>query len=136
MSTFKPSRFLRLTLVADALSSAALGLVCAAGAGVLSSFLGLPEALLRTVGIALLPWAVVVAFVATRDTLRPAYVWAIIALNVVWAIDSFGVLFSSSFQPTALGTAFVVLQAVVVLALAECELVGMRRARTLWVAPA
>lgn len=136
MSGFIPSKFLRFALGADAVSSAVLGVACAASAAPLSNLLGLPEPLLRTAGLALLPWAAVVGLLATRETLRPAFVWAVIALNVLWAVDSFGLLFGSQVQPTALGTAFIVVQAVAVLVLAECQMIAMRRSRSLWVATA
>lgn len=129
MATFTPSRFLRLALGADAVASAALGLLCAAGAGPLSAVLGLPETLLRTAGLVLLPWAALVAFAATRPVLRSAHVWGIIAVNLVWTIDSIGLLFGAQVSPTSLGTAFVVVQAVAVLALAECEMIGLRQGR-------
>ena len=136
MSSFVPSKFLRIALGADALSSAGLGFACATGAAPLSNLLGLPEPLLRYAGLALLPWAAVVGFLATRETLRPVFVWAVVALNVLWAIDSFGLLFSSQVQPTGLGTAFIVVQAVAVLALAECQMIALRRSRSLRVVAA
>ncbi len=136
MSNFIPSKFLRLALGADAASSAVMGVACAAGAGPLSGLLGLPEPLLRYAGLALLPWAAVVGFLATRETLRPAFVWAVIALNVLWAVDSFGLLFGNQVQPTGLGTAFIVVQSLAVLVLAECQMIAMRRSRSLRVAAA
>ena len=136
MSSFIPSKFLRLALGADAASSAIMGAACAAGAGPLSGLLGLPEPLLRYAGLALLPWAAVVGFLATRETLRPAFVWAVIALNVLWAVDSFGLLFGNQVQPTGPGTAFVVVQALAVLALAECQMIAMRRSRSVRVSAA
>lgn len=136
MSSFIPSKFLRIALGADAVSSAILGIACAAGAAPLSSLLGLPEPLLRYAGLALLPWAAVVGFLVTRETLRPGFVWAVIVVNVLWAVDSFGLLFGNQVQPNVLGTAFVVVQAVAVLALAECQMIAMRRSRSLRVATA
>lgn len=136
MATFTPSRFLRLALGADAVASAALGLLCAAGATPLAGLLGLPEMLLRAAGLVLLPWAALVALAATRGALRSTYVWAIIAVNVVWAIDSFGLLFGAQINPTSLGTAFVIVQAIAVLALAECELIGLRQGRAVQTVPA
>ncbi len=127
--TFVPSKFLRFVLGADAAASGALGVLCAAGAGPLSGLLGLPEPLLRWAGIALLPWAAVVAFIAMRPTLHPGAVWTVIGLNIVWAIDSFGLIFGGQVSPTGIGTAFVVVQALAVLALAECEFIGLKQSR-------
>lgn len=136
MSSFIPSKFLRLVLGADALSSAALGLACAAGAASLSHVLGLPELLLRYAGLALLPWAAVVGFLAARETLRPVFVWAVIVLNILWAVDSFGLIFGGLVQQTPLGAIFIVIQAVAVLVLAECQMIAMRRSRSLRAAAA
>ena len=61
MSSFAPSKFLRLALGADAASSAVMASPCAAGATPLSGLLGLPEPFLRFAGLALLPWAALVA---------------------------------------------------------------------------
>ena len=127
--TFVPSKFLRFALGADAAASGALGVLCAAGAGQLSGLLGLPEPLLRWAGIALLPWAALVAYIAARPTLYPGAVWAVIGLNVVWAIDSFGLIVGGQVSPTGLGMAFVVVQALAVLALAECEFIGLKQSR-------
>ena len=126
---FAPSKFLRLSLGADAAASAGLGLLCAVGAGPLGNVLGLPAPLLRWSGLALLPWAAVVGFLAMRKALRPAAVWAVIGLNLVWVIDSIGLLFGGQVNPTGLGTAFVAMQALAVLALAECEFIGLRQSR-------
>ena len=127
---FVPSKFLRGALCADAAASAGLGLICAVGAAPLADILGLPAPLLRWSGIALLPWAAVVVFLAMRKTLRPAAVWAVIGLNLVWVIDSFGLLLGGQVNPTGLGTAFVVVQALAVLALTECEFIGLRQSRS------
>ena len=50
------SSFLRQGLLADAVITGATGLVMLFGADVLASLLALPEALLRSAGLALLPF--------------------------------------------------------------------------------
>lgn len=116
-------------LAADAAISAACGVLMALGADLLSGMLGLPAALLTYAGIALLPWAALVGYLATRERLPIAVVWAVIACNVLWAVDCALLLIFGGVSPTALGYAFVIVQAVTVLALAELQYFGLRRSR-------
>ena len=122
-----PSDFLRKVLLVDAMTSAAMGLALAAGAGVFASMLGLPEALLRYSGASLIPFAAFVAWVATREILWRAGVWAVIACNALWALDSLLLLVPGWLAPALPGYAFVIAQAVFVAVLAELEYVGLRR---------
>ncbi len=122
-----PSRQLRRALAVDAVLSGLSGLLMAIDAAPLTGVLGLPTDLLRGVGLALLPWAALVGWLATRPTLMRRAVWAVIGLNAVWVIDCLGLLVSGLVAPTGLGTAFVIVQAVVVLALAEAQWLGLRR---------
>jgi hypothetical protein len=128
--SFQPTRFLRYALIGDALASGATGLLMAAGAGFLTGLLNLPEELMRYAGMFLLPYAVIVAYVGTRPEVSKAAVWTIIALNALWAVESIGLLIGSWVAPTMLGYMFVIFQAVVVLAFAEAQYLGLRQERT------
>ena len=64
--------------------------------------------------MSLIPYAAIVAYVGTRPDVSRAAVWAIIAYNVLWSIDSVVLLVSGYVSPTALGYAFVIFQAAVV----------------------
>jgi hypothetical protein len=119
--------FLRTVLLADALVSGATGLLMTVGAGVLEPILQVPATLLRGAGLALVPYAGFVAMLARRDVLPRAGVWAVIACNVLWAIDCVALLLTGWIDPTLLGVAFVLVQAVVVAAFAELQVVGLRR---------
>jgi hypothetical protein len=119
--------FLRLALIADAAVSGATGLLAFAGAGILDGLLGLPADLLRYAGLSLIPYAAIVAYVGTRANVSRAAVWAIVAYNGLWSIDSVVLLVSGHVAPTALGYAFVIFQAVVVAAFAGLQVVGLRR---------
>ena len=132
MSSFSPSPLLRYALVGDAVASGATGLLLALGAGALAGLLGLPEALMRSAGLILLPYAAVVAFLGTRATISRRAVWAVIAVNGVWVADSLILLASGWVSPTALGYAFVLAQALVVLLFAEAQYFGLRRAARTW----
>ena len=127
MSVFRPSTFLRIALVGDAVASGATGLLTGLGSGLLASLLGLPESLLRYAGLVLLPYAVVVAYLGIHGSLAAGAIWAVIAINAIWAADSALLLLSGWVTPTALGYAFVVLQAAVVAAFAEAQYLGLRR---------
>ena len=128
--SFQSTRFLRYALIGDAVASGATGLLMAAGAGFLTGLLNLPEELMRYAGMILLPYALLVAYVGTRPEISKAAVWTIIVINALWAVESIGLLIGSWIAPTMLGYAFVIFQAVVVLAFAEAQYMGLRQART------
>jgi hypothetical protein len=125
--TFTPSRFLRRALLLDAVATGATGALLVGGTSILQGLLNLPASLMTYAGIFCLAWAAVVGFAGTRATLNRAFVWAIVAGNAVWAIDSILLLVSGYVSPTALGYAFVIAQALVVGVFAELQYVGMKR---------
>ena len=128
MTVVPASTFLRRVLILDAVTSGAMGILLALAAAPLSSLLGLPISLLTWTGISLLPFAAFVGWLAKRDLLPRLAVWAVIACNALWVIDSFALLASGWYQPTLLGKAFVVFQALAVAVFAELEYFGLRRA--------
>jgi hypothetical protein len=119
--------FLRFALLADAAASGATGLLAFAGAGMLSGPLGLPTQLLVYAGFSLLPYAAIVAYAGTRLTVSRPAVWAIVAYNTLWAVDSIVLLVSGTVAPTGLGYGFVVFQAAVVAGFAALQVIGLRR---------
>ena len=120
---------LRGILVADALISGGTGVLLLAGAGVLGPLLGISESLLQYAGIILVPFAACVYALSTRPVTRGA-VLAVIVLNGLWVAGSVALLAAGGIAPTALGTAFVIAQAVVVAIFAELQYAGLRRAMT------
>ena len=118
----------RPVLLADALVSGATGLLLAVAAPMLESWLGLPAALLRYAGLVLLPFAAVVAWLGSQAAPPRAGVQAIIATNFAWVAASILLLVAGGVNPTALGIAFVLFQAVVVLVLGELQVMGLRKA--------
>ncbi len=121
--------FLRVALLGDAAASAATGLLMAAAAGPLSALLGLPQPLLLAAGLFLLPYAALVAWLGAKPAMPSAAVWAVIAINALWVIESAALLLLGWVQPTALGTGFIIAQAVVVALFVELQFVALRRAR-------
>jgi len=121
------SAFLRNVLLADALVSGATGALMALAAGVLEPILQVPAPLLRIAGLVLLPYAALVAMLARRDTLSRGAVWAVVGCNALWAVDCVALLFTGWIDPGVLGVAFILVQAVVVAAFAELQVLGLRR---------
>ena len=120
------SLFLRRILALDALSCLAMGLLMGLAAAALAPLFGLPEPLIRIAGLALLPLAAFIGWLASRPNPPRPLVWIVILGNLGWTAESFVTLGQS--HATALGTAFVSAQAVAVLGLALLEYVGVRKA--------
>lgn len=125
------STFLRRVLGLDAVLSAVMGAVMALAVGPLSSLLSLPASLLTWAGLSLLPFAAFVGWLATRELPPRAGVWAVVLCNAFWAVDSLLLLATDWVEPTLLGKAFMVFQALVVALLAELQFSGLRRTRRL-----
>jgi hypothetical protein len=118
--------FLRRVLALDSLSCLMMALLMGLGAAGLAPLFGLPEPLLRFAGLALLPLAAFIGWLASRPSPPRPLVWVVILGNLGWTAESFITLGQS--QATALGTAFVSAQAVAVLGLALLEYAGIRKA--------
>jgi hypothetical protein len=129
MSILKSPNLLRYALVADAIASGASAVLLLFGAGMLTDLLGLPETLLRIAGTILVPFVALVAYLATRDRPDPGSVSAVILINVAWVAGSVLLLVAAGLSPTALGYAFVIAQAVAVLAFADFQFFGLRNAQ-------
>lgn len=127
MTSIRASSLLRRVLIVDALTSGACGVAMFALADLFSSLLQLPVELVREAGIVLLPFAALVGFVASRHEPARIAVWSIIALNIVWVVDSILLLFTAWVAPNALGYIFVIAQAAMVLVLADLEYMGLKR---------
>jgi hypothetical protein len=122
-----PGNFLRNVLMLDAALSAALGALMVLPSGTLKELLGLPASLLLPAGLAMFPWAAFLLWIATRPTVPKAAIWAVVALNVLWAMDCGLAAFVGGFGPTALGQSFIALHALGALVLADLEFMGLRR---------
>jgi hypothetical protein len=129
MRAFVNWSLLRLALLADAAASGIMGVLLAAAADPLAAWFGLPLALLREVGLLLIPYAGLLIYLASRQTTTRLTAQLIIAGNVLWVIGSVALLISSLVAPTTLGTAFVIAQALIVAILAELQLLGLKRQR-------
>jgi len=120
--------FLRNALLADAVATAATGILLAAAATWLEGLLNIPATLLFYAGAALIPFATFVFYLSTRNHVSRAAVWTVVTCNALWTIDSLLLLTSGWVAPSMLGYAFVVAQALVVAAFCELQFTGLRRA--------
>ena len=128
MTTIQSATFLRRVLLLDAVSSGAMAVLLLTCSGVLAGLLNLPAGLLNEAGLVLVPFALAVGFLGTRDRMPRIAIWGVIGLNAIWAIDSVVLLFTGWVQPNLLGYVFVVGQAAFVALMAELEIVGLRKA--------
>jgi hypothetical protein len=122
-----PSPLLRKALLADALLSGITGLALAFAAAPLATPFGLAVGLLRWSGLILIPFAAFVAWLGTRQRVQRPLVFAVVACNALWAVDSVLLLIIGWVEPTVLGEVFVLGQALVVVVVAELEFLGLRR---------
>jgi hypothetical protein len=128
MSAIQMSSFLRAVLLTDAVASAATGVLLGVGGPFFDRLLGLPSVFLVATGLPLIPFAALVAWVATRPIAPRNAIRFVMGSNALWVVASVAVLVSRAFEPTVLGVTFVLAQAIAVAAFAECQFVGLRRA--------
>ena len=127
-SLLSSPNFLRNVLRVDALSCIACGVLQVTFPAAMARLLNLPEGLIAYTGEFLLAYAAVVFFVSTRKPLPRPVVWTLVAGNLGWAVACVLLLLSSLVSPSALGVAYVLVQAVTVAVLAELQYFGLRRA--------
>lgn len=124
------TRLLRLALRLDAVATGVVGAAALIGCAALDSALGLPVAFLAGIGAFLVLYAAFVARVSSASAPNRAAVWAVIGGNLAWFALSVVTAAAGRLDPTGLGTALIVLQAVAVLGFADIQFFGLRKART------
>ena len=129
MSIFASPRFLPRVMAADALSCAATGAVQLGLTDALARLTGLPAVLLTGTGVFLLVYAALAAWMARRPVPPRRLIGLVIAGNLAWAVGGVALLASGLVAQTALGVAWVLAQAVVVVVLAELQWMGLRATR-------
>ena len=120
--------FLRKALVADAIATAATGILLAAASNWLERWLNIPATLLFYAGAALIPFATFVLYLAAQNQVSRVAVWTVVVCNALWVVDSLLLLASGWVAPSMLGYTFVIAQAFVVAAFCELQFTGLRRA--------
>jgi hypothetical protein len=127
MRTLHVSRLLRFALILDAVATFVTAAAMLFFAPALQAWLNLPVGLLIGAGVFMLGYAAVVAALSRRATLPRWAVWTIIVGNALWAIECVALAFLGVFAPSALGVAFLLVQAGIVAGFAELQYVGLRR---------
>ncbi|MFC8077421.1 hypothetical protein ACFUN8_18035 [Streptomyces sp. NPDC057307] len=120
---------LRLALRLDAVATGAVGAAALIGCAALDSVLGLPVAFLAGIGAFLVLYAVFVAWIGSARAPRRTAVWTVIGSNLAWFALSVVTAAAGWLDPTGLGTALIVVQAVAVLGFADLQLYALRKAR-------
>jgi len=118
---------LRLALRLDAVVTGANGLAYLTAAGPLSDLLGLDAGFLRAVGVCLLAFTVLVWIAGARSAPAAGAVRAVVAVNVAWVVASLALAVFGLGSPSTAGTVWAVLQAAVVGAFAELQVLALRR---------
>lgn len=127
MSLTSSSNFLRYVLWADAISCLACGLLQVALPVSLGKWFGLSPMLLLDTGAFLLLYGGVVAFLATRTRVSSVIVRLLIAGNIAWGAACLAGILGVGMEPVALGKAYLVVQALTVVVLAELQYLGLRQ---------
>jgi hypothetical protein len=125
VATAKPTdRLLQIVLKTDAVAGALTGVGLVALGSLHEDLFGLPTSWSMPIGVFLLVLA------ATIWMVKPAQrraVWGIVVVNLIWVASSVVVLLTGVVDLTGLGVGYVALQAAAVAALAELEIIGLRR---------
>ncbi|MES2975082.1 MAG: hypothetical protein V4757_15820 [Pseudomonadota bacterium] len=132
MTVFSSPNFLRNVLWADAVSCLGSGVLQLSFTGTLAAMLGLPAGLLDWTGIFLVAYSAAVAFLATRQPVPRGLVWVLVAGNLAWAMACLALLASGALPVTAAGMAYVLVQALTVVVLAELQWMGLRHTPSGW----
>jgi hypothetical protein len=119
---------LRLALRLDAAVTAANGIAYLACFWLLDGWFGVPGAFLAGVGAFLLAFAAFVGRLGAQPAPHRGAVIAVIAANLLWALDSALLLAVDWFSPTTAGQVVIALQAAGVAGLAALQYAGLRRA--------
>jgi hypothetical protein len=120
---------LRRVLAFDALSGAGTGALQLGLTGLLSQWLGLSESLLQGSGMAIFAFVALAGWLALQAEPPRAALATIVVCNFAWVIGCVALAFGGAPGVTALGLAYLLFQAVVVLVLAELQWMGLRRQR-------
>ena len=120
---------LRRVLAFDAISGGGTGLLQLAATGLLSGMLGLSETLLRSSGIAIFAFVALAAWLAMQRTPSRAGLALLVLGNFAWVIGCLALALGGAPGVTSVGVAYLMVQVLVVAALAELQWMGLRQSR-------
>ena len=120
---------LRLFLALDAAVTAANGLIYLLAAHPVGRLLDVPGGFLRGIGVFLTLYGIAVAALAARPLPPSAGTKAVIETNALWALASLAAVLFGWLEPSATGTVWIPLQALLVAAFAALQLGALRAIR-------
>ncbi|MFT3814522.1 MAG: hypothetical protein QM740_14270 [Acidovorax sp.] len=129
MPIFASPRFLSRVMAVDAASCAGTGALQLALADPMAALTGLPAPLLLGTGAFLVAYALAAAWMALRNPVPRRLVGLVVLGNFGWALACGALAWGGALPLTALGYAWLLVQAVVVVALAELQWMGLRATR-------
>ena len=121
----RSDRLLRRALQLDAAVTGLNGVLYLTAAPLLDGVLGLPTGLLVGVGLVLACFAVAVWRTGAQPDISAALTVGVIAANVLWVVASVALAVTGWWTPSALGTAWIGVQATVVAAFAVLQTAGL-----------
>ena len=119
---------LRTALVLDAAVTGLNGAAYLGGAPYLADLLGRDAVLLRGIGGFLLAYGIGVGVLGTRQRIPRLAARLVVGVNAAWAVGSTAAALLGWGTPTAVGTVWIVLQALVVGGFAGLQWAGLRAA--------
>ncbi|MET8681883.1 hypothetical protein ABZW18_30970 [Streptomyces sp. NPDC004647] len=125
---------LRTSLRIDSWNTAAFGVIMLAGSKWLSDPLGLPTTWSVPFGIAMLGGAAALGLIVGYPRIPSGLAATVVVVNAVSCVGLILLAFTGVLPLTGLGSAFMVVGAVVVAVFAELEFIGLRRSRSVAVA--
>ena len=125
MSPIHSNNTLQNVLLLDAATCIAAGALMAFGSDFVAGLTAIPAPLLTWAGLILFPCAALMIFAGLQASPSRPIVWLIVLGNIGWVIASLGVF--AFIAPNALGTIFILAQAVVVAVLALLEHNALQR---------
>lgn len=129
MKSIQSSRFLKNAFIADAVASGAVAVLHLARPQAVMGLLNLPDALLEGTGLFMVAYVLMLAALAASRTVWRPLVLFVVAGNALWALASIDILVLGMVQPSALGEAYVVAQAIATAGLAWLQYVGLKKSR-------
>ena len=124
-----PSRLLRAALAIDGAVSGTLAVFQLMAPHPLARVLGLPVELLIGSGAVLAGWTALLVWLANGPAVSRRLVGLVVTGNALWAAACVALVAAAAAPPTPLGTAFLLVQAAAVVALAVAQATGLKRGR-------
>jgi hypothetical protein len=127
MNAIHTSRFLKNALLLDAAASGAIGVLHLVRPQAMMDLLKLPEPLVQGTGLFLAVYVLMLVGLAACRTLWRPLALSVVIGNVLWALASIDILVLGMVEPSPLGEAYVIAQALAVLGFAGLQYLGVKK---------